>query len=229
MDLKQGIPFDAVSPYKDGVYAFSAFPPKAENLENDDDFLLSVIDKNGNLIEQAVKREDCTFTMGNISQSMNNSYFLRPQSSNHIFYKLTNKGVVAEYKIDFEDKTIPARYYYDSANESMRTYMMSDYYKLPMDLHETAAALSFHASGPQGDDVWFVYDKAKKNGFRWINESEDMIMPIIASDKEWFYTIIEILEAGSDEINHGLLYDAILNTMPNDFEAGRMYIVKFKI
>jgi len=47
----------------------------------------------------------------------------------------------------------------EDLSDDIFTYMMSDYYKLPMDLHETDSHMYFHACGHSSEDVCFVYDR----------------------------------------------------------------------
>lgn len=129
--------------------------------------------------------------MSNISQSSGNTYYLRPQDNGHVFFRLTETGPEPVYRIDFKGKTIPERYYFDAAGEDIMKYMMSDYYKLPMDLHETDTHLYFHAAGPGASDCIFIYDRGSGKGIRWTNApgSVTVPVPVLASDGDWFYTI----------------------------------------
>lgn len=229
IDIKSDIPFDAVSPYGNGgVYVFSAFPPDFSDASKNKGYLLSIVNSEGEIISQEIKREDCTFSIGNISQSYKNIYYLRPQNNRHIFYRLSDKGIIPEYCIDFGEKTIPNRYYYNSAEEDISKYMFADYYKLPMDLHVTQKHLFFHASGPSAEDICFIYNIKSQKGIRWKNIGIDAAMPIFGSDEEYFYTLVQEFE-NYDVEQHGVLSNYIIQYLQkNNMPATATYIIKLK-
>lgn len=223
------VPCDALAPDgADGVYLFSAFPKDYADTRVDNDFLLYRISPNGELVDQYIRREDNTVSLNNISQISIGEYSLRPQSSSHVFYRLTKDGIVPGYKIDFEEKNIPHRYFFDSADEDLGTYIMSPYYKLPMEMHETASHVFFRIAGPQASEISIVYDKRSGKGIRWKNEPYDMQMQILASDGEWFYAIMPEL-AESDE-QHGPFFRYVYNALQKqEMSADKhSYVVKIR-
>ena len=192
LDVPIESPCDAMAPDgAGGLYLYSAFPSEVRDYRKDKDNLLYRVGSRGELEASYVRRTDCTFSMSNISQSSGNTYYLRPQDNGHVFSRLTETGPKPVYRIDFKGKTIPERYYFDAAGEDIMKYMMSDYYKLPMDLHETDTHLYFHAAGPGASDCIFIYDRGSGKGIRWTNApgSVTVPVPVLASDGDWFYTI----------------------------------------
>ena len=205
IDIPVKSPCDAVAPDGNGgVYLYSAFPLDYADSRTDNDYLLYRVSKDGKLIDEYVRRDDNTLSIGNITQSSWNEYYLRPQDSNHVFYKLTSNGIKATYKMDFGEDNIPHRYFFDSANEDLVSYITSPYYKVPMELHETSSHVVFRVAGPDAQEITVLYDKNTWKGVRWKNAPTDMQMQILGADKDYFYAIMP--EIGPDDDNHGPLF-----------------------
>ena len=234
VDIPSENPYDAVAPAGNGgLYLFSAFPAKISDASKKKDDLLCKVSGDGSVVATYVQREDCTFSMSNISQSSGNTYYLRPQDSRHVFYRLDREAPEAACRIDFQEQCIPERYYYKEAGEDIMQYMMSDWYKLPMDLHETDNHLYFHASGPGASDCIFIYDKDSRKGIRWTNApgSVTVMTPVLASDRDWFYTVLPELDPAMMDLKGDPLYDcavAWLSGKGLDIANGP-YIVKFRL
>jgi len=200
-DVPVNVPCDAIAPCSgDGVYLFSAFPLKFKDSRKENDYLLYSADLDEKKVRKFIRREDCTFTIGNISQSSGNRYYLRPQNSRHIFYELTESGPVPSYKIDFGKKNIPDRYYYSTAGEDVGRYMVAAYYKLPMGLCRTDTHLYFHCCGPDASDVNYIYDEETGRGINWISGPMDHTARILAATEEEFLVLYQNLEGGLPEV-----------------------------
>ena len=233
------LPCDALAPDgKGGIYLFSAFPktlpelPQGNNVTKvlaGDEFMLYRISADGVVAEQYIPRTDCTLSLNNISQSSCSEYVLRPQDGNHIFYRLTADGIVPAYRVDFGDENIPLRYYFDVAGEDLMAYIMSPYYKMPMELHETASHLFFRVAGPEAREVSVVYDRESSTGVMWENTPSDMQMQILGSDGEWFYAILPA-SGGAEGEAHGPLYGCVQRAVSEKEPdaAGNSYIVKIR-
>lgn len=233
------LPCDALAPDgKGGIYLFSAFPktlpelPQGSNVTKElagDEFMLYRISADGVVAERYIPRTDCTLSLNNISQSSCGEYVLRPQDGNHIFYRLTADGIVPAYRVDFGDGNIPPRYYFDAAGEDLMSYIMSPYYKMPMELHETSSHLFFRVAGPEAREVSVLYDRRSLGGIMWENTPSDMQMQILASDGEWFYAVMPGT-GGADGEAHGPLFSYVqkaLSVQEPD-AAGHSYIVKMR-
>ena len=233
------LPCDALAPDgKGGIYLFSAFPktlpelPQGSNVTKElagDEFMLYRISADGVVAERYIPRTDCTLSLNNISQSSCGEYVLRPQDGNHIFYHLTADGIVPAYRVDFGDGNIPPRYYFDAAGEDLMSYIMSPYYKMPMELHETSSHLFFRVAGPEAREVSVLYDRRSLGGIMWENTPSDMQMQILASDGEWFYAVMPGT-GGADGEAHGPLFSYVqkaLSVQEPD-AAGHSYIVKMR-
>lgn len=233
------LPCDALAPDgKGGIYLFSAFPktlpelPQGNNVTKvlaGDEIMLYRISADGVVAEQYIPRTDCTLSLNNISQSSCGEYMLRPQDGNHIFYRLTADGIVPAYRVDFGDENIPYRYYFDVAGEDLMSYIMSPYYKMPMELHETASHLFFRVAGPEAREVSVVYDSGSSTGIMWENAPSDMQMQILGSDGKWFYAIMPET-GGADDGMHGPLYGYVQKALSEKEPdaADHSYIVKIR-
>lgn len=189
-------PVDAISAVPgDKYYVFSAFSTSAKKDRKGHDNTLRFINRDAKVLSEFIPREDCTFSMNNISQSRNNSYYLRPQSSESIFYQLNKDGVTPAFRVDFGDKAMPARYYYNVANEDIGAYMMSDYYKLPMDLHETKDYVYCRFCGSQASECSLVYSRRTKKCIAWKNTNQDGEFRVVGSDDNYFIIIPSNTEA----------------------------------
>lgn len=238
-DVPIDLPCDALAPDgKGGIYLFSAFPktlpelPQGSNVTKElagDEFMLYRISADGVVAERYIPRTDCTLSLNNISQSSCGEYVLRPQDGNHIFYRLTADGIVPAYRVDFGDENIPYRYYFDVAGEDLMSYIMSPYYKMPMELHETASHLFFRVAGPEAREVSVVYDSGSSTGIMWENAPSDMQMQILGSDGKWFYAIMPET-GGADDGMHGPLYGYVQKALSEKEPdaADHSYIVKIR-
>lgn len=183
-------PVDAMSPAPgDMFFLFSAFSSSAKEDEKGLGNTLRLINSKGQIITESVPREDCTFSMNNISQSRDNTYYLRPQNSESIFYRLETEGVVPAFRIDFGETRMPARYFYNTAGKDIGAYMMSDYNKLPMDLHDTKGYVYCRFCGPQASECSFVYSRETKKCIAWKNKNQDSDYRVVGSDSDSFIII----------------------------------------
>ena len=232
VDIPIKAPCDAIAPDTDGgIFVYSAFPSTCSDIDTTTDFLLYGIDRNGAITERLIPRDDNTISLYNISQSCRNTYYLRPQNNQHVFHKLSDGEAIPVYGFDFGSENIPSGYFYDMANEDLEAYIKSDYYKLPMELHETDTHLFIRVAGPSAKDVNIVYDKQSAKGVRWQNLTNDMTLRISASDGEWFYAIFPELQV-EDDCDHGPLHRYITNELkkydPKYLQKSIIVKIKFR-
>lgn len=211
------IPFDAVAPSGEKrFYLFSAFPKNSEDISKSSDCLLKLVNEDGDVIKEMVKREDCTFSIANITQSFDNEYYLRPQNNSHIFYKLGSDTLIPQYKVDFENENIPSRYYFDVANDNIVEYMHSPYFKLPSFAYETKNCFYFKCVGANAIVYNFLFDKTQsKKGIRWIKGDDDPNFNIMGSDENYFYILFNKYQADryDESKKHGPLYRYIMQAI----------------
>lgn len=215
IDAKINFPADAIAPAKnDGAYLYGAYPLDKSDLSKQDPLLVEV-NKSGQIINEFVERKDITFTLYNITQTHNNQYLLRPQDSEHIVYQLAKDSIKPKYQIDFGEKNIPARYYYNEAQENLPEYLQSPYFKFPHYIQETDEILFFKAGGPRYEHS-FVYSLKGGKGIHWPDGEDDgSIIKIRASDDTFLYAIVpqEVVETSLN--NHGPLHKYIVNLIRN--------------
>lgn len=219
INIPHGIPFDAIAPSGERNYwLFSAFPKDSKNLTENKDYLLKLIDDKGNILKEKLKREDWTFSIMNITQSANNTYCLRPQNTNHIFYQLGQDTIYPHYKIDFGNQNIPARYYFTTADNNITNYMQAPYFKQPSFAHETEKHFYFKCAGPNAIEYNFLMDKKHPDkSIGWINRDQTSDLYIIGADNIFFYIIFNKYQAEqyleNPEKRTNPLYSYIMQTL----------------
>lgn len=202
-------PYDAFAPSGDeGFFLFSAFSNSRRNDHKGVGNLLYLIDDKSNVIQEYIPRNDCTFSMFNISQSRDNTYYLRPQDSESIFYELGEGTVNASYKIDFEDMSMPSRYFYDKAGEDIGMYMLSEFNKLPMEFHDTKGYAYCRYCGPGAQEFSLVFNKQSKKCITWMNQNTDTDFRVLCSDDDYFYLL-----PSSNDVAHGPLASIVNEEM----------------
>ncbi len=227
IDIPVKSPCDAIAPDGNGgVYLYATFPADFTDTRTHDDYLLYRVSKHGEWLGEYIRREDNTLSIGNIVQSSWNEYYLRPQNSNHIFYKLTSDSIYAAYKIDFGAENIPPRYFFDAANENLASYITSPYYKIPMELHETLSHIVFRVAGPGAKDFTVLYDKGSWKGIMWENRSSDM--RILGADDDYFYAIMQETDPSNED--HGPLFRYVrkIAESRDTLSTEHAYIVKIR-
>ena len=185
INLSSVIAVDEIAPADDGnLFLYAAYSSNSNS--KTDDYLVTKIDQNGDVIDQFMKRDDHTFSLDNITQSYGNTYYLRPQNANHIFYKF-DTTLTPMYQINFGDRNIPYQYKYKSKDNDIGEFMNSDYYKLPIYLYETENLLYFSAAGPQAEKCNYLYFKDKLEGINWTDSNDEPVISLIASDASYLY------------------------------------------
>lgn len=156
-------------------------------------YCLNKFDKKGKHIESYLLRKDYVFPINIITQSYDNTYLIRPQEGDNICFRI-DKGKLKEiYQFDFGKEYIPQHYLpvLPNRNYDIKRYMNSDYYKLPIYLHETKDQMYFSCGGPLANDHFFIFDKANLQGIHWIHDKIDdtPLLLFKASDSEFFYAV----------------------------------------
>ena len=175
-----------------GFYLFSSNPPDESNFEKHF-YALTQFNSNGEKIKEFLPRKDYVFTQGIFTQSYDKSTIMRPQEGDNIAYKI-GKEIIPLLKIDFQNHTIPPKYIFKDGGdlfEGMKNYLFSDYYKLPIHIHDTKEHIYFSCIGPSALQNDFVLSKNTNKGFRWAYERSDRDpLFIMASDSNYFYTVV---------------------------------------
>lgn len=230
-------PVDAIAPASSNdVYLYSWMPVVNNSSAKGNQYLVAKINVNGEVLGRYIEKTDLTFSINNISCSADNIYYLRPQDSNHIFYKLDKNGVTPICKVDFQSKNIPARYYYNQTDENMMEYITSPYFKFPTNLLVASDMFSFKASDESSE--WnYLYSTRKKSGISWKSSRKDPNINFITSDtKGYFYTVVDAAFLKIYDKNlqneYSPLYNLIIKQFSNEkydlASENSSYIVKIK-
>lgn len=219
-NIPDGIPFDALAPAGEkNSWLFSAFPKDSKDINENNDCLLKLVNEKGDILEEMLKREDCTFSLMNITQSANNIYYLRPQNANQIFYQLGQDTMIPRYKVDFGDQNIPSRYYFDVVNSDITAYMRAPYFKQLSFAHETKNHFYFKCPGADAIEYNFLIDKRNpSNGISWINRDQTSDLYIIGADENYFYTVFNRfqVEQYNKTKEKNILYRYIMQSLNYD-------------
>lgn len=185
--------FDGICPAdKGGFYLFATNPTEPGNFSDTFHCLLK-FDNEGRETERLLPRKDFVFSMGLITQSYDGQYIIRPQEGDNICYK-AKQGKVAPYlKIDFKEKAIPQRYVVSNPSTPFdpKRFMFSDYFKLPIYLHDTEKQMYFSFCGPEALEYYCLFSKETSQGIIWQRNQADQtaLFAILASDSTHFYGI----------------------------------------
>ena len=212
---KVKLPVDAIAPSSDlGVFVYGAYPLDPSRHKKADP-LVNQLTEDGVVINEFVKRSDFTISLFNVTQTRNNEYLLRPQGGNHLVYRFSKDTCSVAYQIDFDDKNIPERYYYEKANEDISKLMTSSYYKFPAYFHETNDILYFKASDSKVEHS-FVYSLKSHRGIRWPDDvTGNSKLKVLACDSDYLYLIVYPDLFVSENLNQdvGILQQFIINTV----------------
>ena len=219
-NIPGGIPFDALAPAGEkNSWLFSDFPKDSKDMDGTNDYLLKLVNEKGEILDEMLPREDCTFSLMNITQSADNVYYLRPQNANQIFYQLGQNSLVPRYKIDFGDQNIPSRYYFDVADNDMAVYMRAPYFKQLSFAHETKNHFYFKCAGVDALEYNFLFDKRDpRNGISWINRDQTSDVYIIGADETYFYIVFNKyqVEQYNKTKENNILYRYIMQSLNGD-------------
>jgi hypothetical protein len=185
--------YDAICSSDDeGFFLFSSNPADESNFDKPF-YALTHFDSKAKAKRELLPRKDFVFSQGIFTQSYDKSTIMRPQEGDNIAYKI-GKEIIPFLKIDFKNSAIPPKYIFKDGGdlfEGMKNYLFSDYYKLPIHIHDTKDYIYFSSIGPSALQNDFVFSKSNNIGFRWVYERSDRDpLFIMASDSTYFYTVI---------------------------------------
>ncbi len=229
--------YDAIcSSEANGFFLFSSNPSDESCFEEPFN-ALTHFDSKGNKKRALLPRKDFVFTQGIFTQSYDKSTIMRPQEGDNIAYKI-KEGVIPFLKIDFQEKAVPLKYIFkngDDLFQGMKKYLYSDYYKLPIHIHDTKDYIYFSSIGPNALQNDFIFSKNSNKGIQYVyDRSVRYPLFIMASDSIYFYTIIynEKIDKKEVELKTTTLRDFILQKLteiPNCTQETYIVKLKFKI
>ena len=235
--------YDEIAPSSDGGFFLSASNPGMAELSDFDTpfFSLTQFDNEGKQIKEFLPRKDFVINTALFTQSYDGSYIFRPQEGDNIAYKIDEGKVVPIFRIDFGKETIPLHYIFTKTNSDgsvdLQYLIRSNYYKIPIYLHDTQDYFYFSSMGPGGIPHDFLYDLDRKKGIHWYAEDfEEVDVRIVGSDSMgWFYAIV-VKESITTYRNNPLaatnplsryLLDMLSNS-PRDERNDNPYLIKIK-
>jgi hypothetical protein len=225
---------EAIAPSADGgFYLVTTDSENYSDVEQAFDCLYE-FDAQGVLIDRSLPRTDYVIAMNLVTQSYPNKYILRPLDADNVCYELgTEPAPKPVYRLNFETQGVPPRYVFDANGElDLQKYMFSDYFKMPIYIHENDQAFFFTAAGPEASSHDFIYLKESGKGVRLSSEIPEM-RPFIfrAVDRDFFYGVVYpglLLEEDVNQMGafNRLIYNAFSGTEP---AVDQPYLVGLKI
>lgn len=191
---KQYLDFSEICPSNNnGFFLFCCNPPDIADF-NQDFYCLVEFNEEGKFINKYLKRIDFIFPTHIITQSYNNDYNIRPLQGDNICYKITDGKVNPFVTIDFKDQYLPSRHIHPKPGEGFPTqeYMHTNYYKLPIYMHNTVDYFYFACCGPKAKEMYYIFSLKTNKGIRWVSDpNEDNVFLFKASDSTFLYGVYD--------------------------------------
>lgn len=156
-------------------------------------FLLYQLDKRGREVGRFISRVDFTLDNFLVTQAYDNRYLIRTQGGDNTCYQVKDGKWEKRISIDFGDKGVPPLYIYNLAKGGavdLQHYFTSDYYKMPVYFSEMAKDFFFTCVGPRAQEYRFLFTSKKDAGVYWQGDRQ-VVFRFYASDKDYFYAIVE--------------------------------------
>lgn len=174
-----------------GFFLFCCNPPNISDFRQDF-YCLIEFDKEGRFINKYLQRIDFIFPTHIITQSYKNEYIIRPLQGDNICYKIVDNKPEPFVTIDFKDKYIPQYYVHPKPGEGfpIQEYMHTNYYKLPIYIHNTSEYFYFGCCAPKAQETYFIFSLKEHKGLRWQSDpNEEDVFLFKAADSTFFYGV----------------------------------------
>ncbi|MDR2882608.1 MAG: 6-bladed beta-propeller [Alistipes sp.] len=219
--------YEAICTSSDGgFFLFSCNPGDFADFSNDF-YAVKQFEADGTKKGEFLPRKDFVISQGIFTQSHDKSYLLRPQEGDNILYKISDNRIIPQYKIDFGNRAIPARFMFDKGGNplaNIQAFIRSGYYKLPIYFQDTKNQLYFACAGPNGNYHHFLYSLPNVKAIHWEDTIEDSAPTLLmASDDENLYAMVVGLDKylEIEENNLNPLTRAIIQKFKEDKIAWR--------
>lgn len=186
------INYDAIASFKDGFCLFAAAPNhEIEDLETAHNTVHFYSRAKMDIIKETLPRKDYILNTEMISYSAGTGYYLRPLEGENVLYKIEDSRIEKTMVVSFGKDQSPEKSLLRDGKYDIGNYVMSPYYKMPMNFQFTDRHFIFSAIGPGGVMYYYLYDKDRSPIARW-NEHEDCLSPvkIVSSDADSVYFLI---------------------------------------
>ena len=184
---------DAIFPNEKsgGFYIFSAKLMKREiELSR---YCIHEFDSDGVKVAQGLACNDFVLDTAPVAQSFDNRYIVNPVGNEHTVWASERGTIEAAYGIDFGSRGLPSKTRYCEGGElDIYALIMSDAYKMVMNVRETRDIVSFLVCGPEARSYEYVYSKADGSGI-CLTAPDGYAFPVrfVAADETYLYTIYD--------------------------------------
>lgn len=118
-------------------------------------------------------------------------YHIRPLEGEDILYRVNGDSLEQVMKVSFGKEQAPQKSLLNNGRYDIPSYIMSQYFKMPMDFQFTDKHILFTAVGPEGVMHYYLYDNEFSPLGFW-KEPDGCMSPvkIASSDSESFYILL---------------------------------------
>lgn len=184
--------YDEFAPDGQGGFYLFAAAPDSDTFDFTETFntVSRIPADGGQPTASFVPRKDYIMNTSLVSRAWDGGYYLRPLEGEGLLYRLDRK-ISPVLRVDFGSKAMPQYYMINNGMPDFARYMMSDYFKNLLYVHDTDTMWYFEAIGPKAVGYHFVFAKSTKKGFMWkeVNDGDTPSI-VMASDKDSFYVMV---------------------------------------
>ena len=184
--------YDEFAPDGQGGFYLFAAAPDSDSYDFTATFntVSRIPAEGGQPTESFIPRKDYIMNTSLISRAWDGGYYLRPLEGEGVLYRL-DKKISPVLRVDFGSKAMPQHYMINNGMPDFARYMMSDYFKNLLYVHDTGTMWYFQAIGPRAVGYHFVFAKSTEKGVMWkeVNDGDTPSI-VMASDKDSFYVMV---------------------------------------
>ena len=184
--------YDAIVPFNDHFWLFVAAPNHSiEDLKQMHKTVHYYSKERRDVTKTIIPRKDYIINTELISYSASFGYYLRPLEGENILYRIANTRPERTCRVSFGKQQVPKKSLLRNGKYDIGNYIMSSYYKMPMDFQFTSDLFAFEAIGPEGVLSYYLY-KNDLTPIGFWREPKDCLSPvkIVSSDSRFIYFLI---------------------------------------
>ncbi len=184
--------YDAIASFDDGFCLFVATPNHSiDNLKTTHKMVHFYSREKGKVVNESFQRNDYVLNTELISFSAGMGYLIRPLEGDNILYKVKGNTLNKVMEVSFEKRQIPSKYLLDNGKYDISSFVMSPYFKMPMNFQFTQNHFFFTAIGPGGVLYYYLYNNDFSPIGFW-KEPDNCLSPIkiASSDSDSFYILV---------------------------------------
>lgn len=209
---------------ENSFFIWDSNPPNVMNFDTDFLNLIKVNDK-GKIIDKYFRRENFVIEIGHLRTSYDGGSWIRPYEGNNDIYKVSNDSIRKEYKIQFDNKLVPADFFRSKKQEPyvyLDEYFNSNFIKFIDNIMDTKEYFHFTFVGK--DYVFYEVFFNKNTLESYIGKVSYRNPTINTTDSSHFYSYYQDIEIDSLIEMGDIFKNKITERIPN-----QSYIFKFTL